>query len=230
MPQYGWHVNINNCIACRACEGGCKQEFLLPVGVRRRQVVVEDGAGQSGKPYRRHISVSCMHCEKPACVAACPVGRYWKDDSTNAALRTAFGMTSNPETGLVLIKPSKAQDPQNGVDCIGCRRCIAACPYGAPHFDDTNGYTDKCTGCYHRLFNTKLPAERRKPACVVTCTSLALHFDDMTKIDKGGNQGDYGAAYKTTWGPNNPPQNAKEIADPTYTNPNVRFAPQTNIT
>jgi anaerobic dimethyl sulfoxide reductase subunit B (iron-sulfur subunit) len=222
MPQYGWHVSINNCIACRACEAACKQEFMLPVGMRRRLVVVEEGTGPSGKPYRRHISMGCLHCATPACVAACPVGRYWKDNAANNALRSAFGMSGNPETGLVLIKPSTAEDATNGVDCKRCKRCISACPYGAPHFDETNRYADKCTGCYHRLFNTSLPAERRKPACALTCSALALHFDDLATIDGGA----YGAANTTTGAP----AGAKEIADPTLTNPSARFAPQTNIT
>jgi anaerobic dimethyl sulfoxide reductase subunit B (iron-sulfur subunit) len=218
MAQYGWHVNINNCIGCRGCEAACKQEFSLPVGVRRRLVVVQEGASASGKPYRRHISMGCMHCASPACVTACPVGRFWKDDASNATLRAAFGMSGNPETGLVLTKPSKAQDPVNGVDCIQCKRCIAACPYGAIQFDRVNGYSDKCTGCYQRLFNTNLPAERRKPACVVTCTARALHFDDLATIDGGA----YGTANATTGAPSG----AKEIADTTLTQPSARFKPQ----
>ncbi|MBI4954553.1 MAG: 4Fe-4S dicluster domain-containing protein [Myxococcales bacterium] len=221
MPQYGWHVNIDNCIACRACEAACKQEYLLPAGVRRRLVVIQEGTGPSGRPYRRHITSACNHCADPACVAACPVQRYWKDDASNAALRTAFGMT-DPETGLVLVKPTTAEDPVNGVDCIGCKRCQAACPYGAPQWDEAANVMDKCTGCYHRLYNPDLPVERRMPACALTCTALALAFDDMTVITGGA----YGPADTTTGAP----AGAKEIASPSYTTPSIRFAPQTNIT
>lgn len=223
MPQLGWHVNLDNCIACRGCEAACKQEFDLPVGVRRRRVVVQEGTA-NGKPFRLHVTMACMHCKDPACVHACPQKRYWKDDGAtpeSVAMRLALGMDANPTTGLVLIKPSTAEDPVNGADCIRCKRCISACPYGAPQFDETNGYTDKCIGCYHRLFNTHLPPERRKPACVVTCTALALHFDDLTAIDGGS----YGT-HNPTMGS---PAGAKDIADPTLTTPSVRFAPQTNI-
>jgi len=222
MAQNGWHVNIRNCIACRGCEAACKQEYRLPMGVRRRRVIVQEGtSGSPATPYRRHITMACMHCASPACATACPVGRYWKDDTTNAALRTAFGMSGNAPTGLVLIKPSKADDPVNGVDCIHCKRCISACPYGAPQFDQKNQYTDKCTGCYHRLFNASLPAARRKPACVVTCAALTLNFDDLAVIDSGAGTGAYGTAAKLT----SAPTGAKEIADPTLTNPSVRFSP-----
>lgn len=223
MPQYGFHIHLDNCIACRGCEAACKQEFALPSGVRRRMVVIQEGV-VNNKPYLRHVTMACMHCATPACMNACPVKRYWKDTDAVpefAALRKAFGMDKNPETGLVLMKPSLAEDPVNGVDCVGCKRCMAACPYGAPKWDAMNEYMDKCTGCYHRLYNQNLPAERRKPACVVTCSSFALHFDDMATIAGGA----YGKADKTTSAPNG----AVEIADTTFTTPSVRFAPQTNI-
>jgi len=220
MAQYGWHININNCIACRACESACKQEYLLPVGVRRRFVAVQEGSSQ-GRLYRRHITMACMHCERPACAIACPVGRYWKDDASSGDLRAAFGMAGNPETGLVLIKPSKAEDSANGVDCIRCKRCVAACPYGAPQIDLTNRVIDKCIGCYQRLFDESLPAARRKPACVLTCAALTLNFDDLATIDGGA----YGTADTTTGAP----PGAHEIADPSLTHPSARFAPQKNI-
>ena len=220
MPQLGWHVNIDNCIACRACEGACKQELNLPTGVRRRLVVLQEGTA-SGKPYRRHITMACLHCKDPACLHACPVQRYWKDDANNAALRVAFGIDKNAETGLVLIKPSKQENPKDGVDCFGCKRCLAACPYGAPQWDAVHKVMDKCTGCYHRLYNPNLPVERRKPACVVTCSAYALNFDDVTRIDGGT----YGTANKTTGAP----MGAPEIADPAFTTPSARFTPQRNI-
>lgn len=222
MPQMGWHVNVKNCIACRACEAACKQEFNLPKGVRRRLVVIQEGNGTpdteypEGKPFRRHISMACLHCANPACMTACPVERYWKDDDSNGALRTAFGMAGNAPTGLVLIKPNKLEDPVNGVDCVGCRRCLEACPYGAPQWNQMTRTMDKCTGCYHRLFNPNLPIESRKPACVVTCTSFALDFGDMATITAlpgvSTNIGVEGAA--------------SEIADPTVTTPSVRFTRQ----
>lgn len=205
MAQYGWHINLDNCIACRACEGACKQEFNVPVGMRRREVLVREGTAPSGRPYRQHVTMACNHCAAPACASACPVQRYAKD----------------PETGLVLIRPTKAQDPVNGVDCLACKRCVAACPYGAARFDAVNGVADKCTGCHHRLANTSLPAERRKPACVVTCTSLALSFDTMDAIAAGA----HGPAETTTWGATKP-DDATEIADPTLTTPSVRYTPQ----
>ena len=62
--QMGWYYNENNCIACRACEAACKQEFDLPVGVRRRRVVTTE-EGKYPNPKVRYISISCNHCEDP---------------------------------------------------------------------------------------------------------------------------------------------------------------------
>ncbi|HMK43842.1 MAG TPA: 4Fe-4S dicluster domain-containing protein, partial [Dissulfurispiraceae bacterium] len=149
--QIGWYYNENNCIACRACEAGCKQEFDLPIGVRRRRVIIkEEGTYPNVKV--RYISAACNHCEEPACLKACPVGAYTKE----------------PEFGVVLHDQKK---------CIGCKRCMAACPYGAPQFDAAKKKVDKCSLCYHRL------KEGLPPACVRTCMGYALWHGKLSDIE-----------------------------------------------
>lgn len=149
--QVGWYYNENNCIACRACEAGCKQEFDLPVGVRRRRVILRQ-EGKYPNPKVRYISTACNHCEEPACAKACPVGAYTKEK----------------EFGVVLLDRKK---------CIGCKRCQAACPYGAPQFDEAKKKMDKCTLCIHRL------KEGLPPACVRTCMGYALWHGKMSDVE-----------------------------------------------
>lgn len=130
--QVGFLFNQDNCIGCRSCEGACKQEYNLPVGVRRRQVVIQEG-GKYPKPYRHYVSLACNHCADPACAKACPVGAY----------------TKREKDGIVVHNQEK---------CIGCRRCEWACPYGAPQFDEELKKIDKCSLCAHRIDAGMLPA------------------------------------------------------------------------
>ena len=89
----------------------------------------------------------CMHCNEPDCLSACPVGAYTKR-----------------EDGPVIYDPDQ---------CIGCRYCMNACPFGVPHFDYDKGliegaFIDKCTFCPQRIDNGQ------EPACVATCPTDAL--------------------------------------------------------
>ena len=130
--QIGWYYNENNCIACRACEAACKQEFELPVGVRRRRVIIRE-EGKYPNTKVRYLSTACNHCAEPACMKACPVD----------------AITKEPQFGAVLIDQAK---------CNGCRRCAAACPYKAPAFNEGTQKMDKCTLCIHRLKEGLPPA------------------------------------------------------------------------
>ena len=108
--------------------------------------------------------VLCNHCSNPPCVRVCP---------TKA--------TFQRQDGIVMMDYHR---------CIGCRLCMAACPYGArsmnyrdprpfiakinPDFPTrTRGVVEKCNFCEERLANGLLPA------CVVACKSKALVFGDL---------------------------------------------------
>ena len=56
--------------------------------------------------------------------------------------------------------------------CIGCRACLASCPYDA-RFIHPEGYADKCTFCIHRV------KEGKDPACVAVCPTRCMHFGDL---------------------------------------------------
>jgi len=109
--------------------------------------------------------VMCNHCDDPSCVRVCPTGATWKRE----------------EDGLVMMDWHR---------CIGCRYCMAACPYGSRSFNwedprphiaalnaeyptRTKGVVEKCTFCSERL------AKGQMPSCVEACPEKALVFGDL---------------------------------------------------
>ena len=127
--------------------------------------------GQENKYMSEHMKdmpfvVLCNHCENPPCVRVCP---------TQATFKLPNGITMQDEHR-----------------CIGCRFCMAACPYGSRSFnwsdpaaghqardheqavsDAIKGVVEKCTFCTERLAVGKLPA------CVEAAPKGALLFGDM---------------------------------------------------
>jgi molybdopterin-containing oxidoreductase family iron-sulfur binding subunit len=112
----------------------------------------------------RKLPVLCNHCDNPPCVRVCP---------TQATFKRA--------DGIVMMDYHR---------CIGCRFCMAACPYGARSMNyrdprpfirkinndyptRTKGVVEKCTFCEERLRKGMLPA------CVVACEEKALVFGDI---------------------------------------------------
>ena len=110
------------------------------------------------------VMVLCNHCDNPPCVRVCPTQATWKRDD-----------------GIVMMDWHR---------CIGCRYCMAACPYGSRSFNwsdprpaiaslnpdfptRTKGVVEKCTFCEDRL------AEGKPPACVDVCPAKALVFGNL---------------------------------------------------
>lgn len=168
--QFAYVININNCIGCGNCVRACKRENSVPAGVFRtwveRYVVTNeggvyvespDGALQGFERVNKKISAAakksftvpkmCNHCEDPPCVQVCPVGATFKT-----------------EEGFVLIDADR---------CLGCAYCVQACPYAARFINHEKNHADKCTWCYHRVKNGKLPA------CVTVCPNKARLFGDL---------------------------------------------------
>jgi len=110
------------------------------------------------------VLVFCNHCDNPPCVKVCPTQATWRRDD-----------------GIVMMDWHR---------CIGCRYCVAGCPYGSRSFNwrdprpfvpnvvesfptRTKGVVEKCTFCEERL------AEELPPACVAACPEKALTFGDL---------------------------------------------------
>ena len=111
--KYGLIVDSTLCVGCHACEVACKQEHSLPVGPNWINVYEDEPRLIEGKLQLRYTVTHCMHCSHPPCLDSCPVD----------------AISKRPD-GIVLIDAST---------CIGCRKCVEACPFGVMQFDDDKG-------------------------------------------------------------------------------------------
>jgi molybdopterin-containing oxidoreductase family iron-sulfur binding subunit len=176
----------------QACMDACRREHNVPripdpeervdwIWTEEHQHVFADLAHDRMAPEARAapVLVLCNHCTNPPCVKVCPTGATWK----------------RARDGIVMMDMHR---------CIGCRYCMAACPYGARSFNwrdprpfvdqdaegkpvsdyptRTAGVVEKCTFCAERI------REGREPACVEAARSVpgaegALTFGDVTDPD-----------------------------------------------
>ena len=180
------HHNVD-CIGCRACEIACKDKNGLPAGPRFRRVLYVEG-GTYPDVFAYKVNISCNHCAEPACLPACPTGAIFK----------------RKQDGIVDIDSTL---------CIGCRRCEATCPYGAPQYDPSDHLVKKCNMCVDEI------EAGRKPYCVMACMMRVLDIGPVDKLSTGEWQ-------TAALGPNDQPVRAiKNFADPELTNPSMVFVP-----
>jgi DMSO reductase iron-sulfur subunit len=152
MPKVGWLIDLTKCIGCHACYVACKAENRTPLRTDWRQVIMRE-RGTFPTVKREFISLSCNHCDQPACLKSCPV---------NAISKRA--------DGIVLIDQDR---------CIGCRYCVFACPYGAPRIDTDTGKVSKCTMCVHRIDAGLRPA--CEATCLTGAITFVADFTGTTE-------------------------------------------------
>ena len=181
---FGYALNISKCKGYRKCVDACVTEnnqsrhsqiqYIRVLELEKGNLNLETAdhyynpktVPQEGKFY---LPVQCMQCENPPCVAACPIKATWKEPD-----------------GVTVIDYDW---------CIGCRYCMAACPYWARHFnwntpeiptEEINpvthylsnrprdkGVVEKCTFCIQRT------RKDRQPACVEACPTGARVFGNL---------------------------------------------------
>jgi anaerobic dimethyl sulfoxide reductase subunit B (iron-sulfur subunit) len=156
--QLAFYFDASACSNCKACQVACQDKNNLSPEIRWRRVYQYGGGSWVTKGnvmvpnnvYTYSVSAACMHCEKPSCVEVCPT----------AAI-------SKRADGVVLIDRNQ---------CIGCRYCEWACPYGAPQFDEAAGVMTKCTFCDDLL------AQGQNPACVDACVMRCLKSGELSDL------------------------------------------------
>jgi Fe-S-cluster-containing dehydrogenase component len=171
-------VDITKCAQkpdCTKCIEACHQVHNVPSIPDPRHDVhwiakerFENAFPEEANPYSPErllpAMVLCNHCDNPPCVRVCPVQA-----------------TFQREDGIVAMDWHR---------CIGCRYCMAACPYGSRSFNfvdprpyihhpnrefptRTKGVVEKCTFCAERIGTGQLPA------CVEACPAKALTFGNL---------------------------------------------------
>jgi len=146
MARFGMVVDSAKCVGCMDCVVACKTENGVPEGLNR-DWIEHDVRGKYPSLHMEIRSERCNHCSNPPCVYCCPTGASHVHD---------LG-------GVVLVEHNM---------CIGCKACIASCPYDA-RFIHPDGYADKCTFCIHRV------EKGLDPACVSVCPTRCMSFGDL---------------------------------------------------
>ena len=182
---FGYALDLSRCIGCRKCVYACVGEnnqsrdpqiHWIQVLEMEKDKGIDlahsnvhynpDKVPEKGKSY---FPVSCQQCRNPQCTTVCPVKATWQEPD-----------------GIVVVDYNW---------CIGCRYCMAACPYGARHFnwgepkvpsDEINtemhylgnrprmkGVVEKCTFCIQRVRVGKYPS------CVEICPVGARKFGNL---------------------------------------------------
>ena len=135
----GFYFDTSRCIGCATCMIACKGKNQLEPGENFRTVAHYE-VGKYPDATVTHMSLSCQHCENPACVAGCPTGAMYKN-----------------EDGIVL---------HDDALCIGCGNCVKVCPYSAPQLL-SSGIVGKCDSCIALRAKGQQPA--CVEACLTRC-------------------------------------------------------------
>jgi len=187
---WGYGLDLSRCIGCRRCVYACVKEnnlsrqqpqthWIRVLKMKKGNLVNLEEAEHYYEPPavpeegHFYMPVQCQQCENPPCVKVCPVHATWKEPD-----------------GLVVVDYNW---------CIGCRYCMAACPYRGRTFnwskpklarEDWNtavhylgnrpryqNVVDKCTFCIQRVRNG------RYPACVEACPTGTRKFGNLLDPD-----------------------------------------------
>jgi molybdopterin-containing oxidoreductase family iron-sulfur binding subunit len=186
---FAYALDLSRCIGCRRCVYACVEEnnqsrdpqvhWIRVLAMNKEKGIDFSDADPYYQPAtvpeegKFYVPVACQQCRNAPCTKVCPTGATWTEAD-----------------GIVVIDYDW---------CIGCRCCMAACPYGARRFNWTTpslpkdqlktnthyignrprpkGVVEKCTFCIQRT------RAGRYPACVEVCPVGARKFGNLLDPD-----------------------------------------------
>lgn len=110
-------IEPSKCVGCKACELSCSFKNFGMFAPSKARIVNEVFLEEA-----KFITVTCMQCDDPWCLKACPKGAISKDSIS----------------GIVSVDEEK---------CVGCRTCVSACPFGMIKYVPEKQVADKCNLC-----------------------------------------------------------------------------------
>ena len=149
-PHYSMVLREHLCIDCERCKEACVKTNHVPSYGFRTTILEKRRSLGEDRFETIFVPVLCNHCNHPPCVRVCPTTATWKDK----------------KTGIVVMEPSR---------CIGCKTCMAACPYNARYFKEETRAVDKCDFC----LQSRLSKGEKNPACVEACPADVRVFGDL---------------------------------------------------
>ena len=165
MNRKGLLISPELCIGCRGCQTACKSWNRLPATRTVNKGTTENPPDLTPSLYNKiryvemplasglrwlFVSQRCLHCGDAGCMRICP--------APGALFRT--------KEGAVAFNKEK---------CIGCKLCVAGCPFNVPRYDE-NDKISKCHLCSDRI------AEGLSPACAKVCPTGAIFYGDRVSL------------------------------------------------
>jgi Fe-S-cluster-containing dehydrogenase component len=186
--EFAYALNLTRCIGCRKCAHACLEEnnqsredkddiemsYIRVLQLNKGAINLETSTvyydpATVPQPDKYYMPVQCHQCRQSPCTKVCPVQATWQE-----------------KDGVVVVDYNW---------CIGCRYCMAACPYDARRFNyqkpkldaasvnpnqgylsnriRPQGVVEKCTFCLHRT------REGKYPACLEVCPTGARVFGNL---------------------------------------------------
>lgn len=133
-------INYEKCTGCRLCEIVCSVKHEGVSNPSRSRINIVKWESEG-----LYIPISCQQCEDAPCKATCPVKAIYRDEELNC-VKIDYDV------------------------CIGCRSCVAVCPFGAMSFDIKNKKVFKCDLC------------EGEPQCVRFCEEKAVDYVEADRL------------------------------------------------